>query len=144
MSAWNYFYSYKTFRQTPDGLSEMNCGHGTHTSPERITGDHGVDLIAAEIKDRIVNGGRKLFGTVDPAAALDLVQITALTLLAAPADQLDDDEWRHERAVAAAAREVTGAWAGVSRTHRTLIGDQMGFTDLANALDGLLQAVRGA
>ena len=72
------------------------------------------------------------------------VVLTGLTLVSGPDDREDPEGYEQQRAIVNAAHEVVEAWAGVSRTHRTLIGDQMGFTDLANALDGLLQAVRDA
>lgn len=107
-------------------------GHLQLAFEARLNTPNDIAIVCGKVSQG--NGG------IDPA----LVILTGLTLVSGPDDRDDTDEWRQTMVIYSQACRVAAAWAETTTSRRTFIGDRLDLTDLANALDALVQVVRDA
>lgn len=137
---YRYFLHYEIYNPVTGVL--ICRGERFNASDALLTRNEDFDPIRAAIQAGAAGmpmPGDTISGNVDVANLGGRVVFTSVTLLATPNDQLDDEEWRQERAIAQLARNAAYAWSQLGRHDRTALGDMR--PDLANAIDALTGAV---
>lgn len=140
-------YHYLITYEIRDMISRMilSTGERFNSSEHRLVTPGDFDQIRTAIQASCAGmpmPGDTVQGDIALANLGGRVLITGVFLLATPADVLDDEEWRNERNVAQLARDAAYCWQELLPAERTFIGDQTGYSRLANALDALLTSVR--